>query len=75
LSLIIKARDNQHTAGQVLNRADDRYREAAKTQKETASDYATTPPAKPPVPGTSSSSSVSFGGNKPEFKTIYTRPR
>jgi hypothetical protein len=29
LSLIIKALDDQHTAGQVLNRADDKYREAA----------------------------------------------
>lgn len=29
LPLIIKAFDNRHTAGQVLNRADDRYRNAA----------------------------------------------
>jgi hypothetical protein len=49
--------------------------EVTKTEKETAPDYTPTPPAKPPVPGTSSSSSVSFGGNKPDFKTIYTRPR
>ena len=32
--LIIKALDNQHTAGQVLNRADDRYRDAAKLFRE-----------------------------------------
>ena len=34
LPLILKALDNQHTAGQVLNRADDRYREAAKLFRE-----------------------------------------
>ena len=35
LPLIIKALDNQHTAGQVLNRADDRYQDAAPLFRET----------------------------------------
>jgi hypothetical protein len=49
--------------------------EVTTTEKQTEPDYAPAPPGKPPVAGTSSSSSVSFGGNKPDFKTIYTRPR
>ena len=44
-----------------------------KTDKRTEPDYVPRPNAGPPVPGTSSSSNVSFGG-KPDFETIYQRP-
>ena len=43
-----------------------------KTDKRTEPDYVPRPNAGPPVPGTSSSSNVSFGG-KPDFQTIYRR--
>jgi uncharacterized sporulation protein YeaH/YhbH (DUF444 family) len=43
-----------------------------KTDKRTEPDYVPRPNSGPPVPGTSSSSNVSFGG-KPDFQTIYRR--
>jgi hypothetical protein len=45
------------------------------TTKETEPDLTPHPNPSIPVPGTSSSSSVSFGGDgKPAFETIYRRP-
>ena len=44
-----------------------------KTQTQSEPDYTPRPGAGPPVPGTSSSSSVSFGGSKPNFEMIYQR--
>ncbi len=43
-----------------------------KTDTQTEPDYTPRPNAGPPVPGSSSSSSVSWG-NKPDFETIYRR--
>ncbi len=43
-----------------------------KTEKQTEPDYTPRPNAGPPIPGTSSGSSVSFG-DKPNFETIYRR--
>lgn len=43
-----------------------------KTEKKTEPDYTPRPNAGPPIPGTESSSNVSFG-SKPNFETIYRR--
>lgn len=47
-----------------------------KTEKTTEPDYTPQPGPNrgPALPGVESSSSVSFGGNKPDFKTVYVRP-
>lgn len=50
-----------------------RKMDVQKTDKKTEPDYVPRPNAGPPIPGTSSSSNVSFGG-KPNFETIYRRP-
>jgi len=45
------------------------------TEKNSDPDYAAPHSiGKPVLPTTSSSSNVSFGGSKPDFKTVYTRP-
>ena len=44
-----------------------------KTDKRTDPDYVPRPNAGPPLPGTSSSSNVSFGSGKGDFQTIYRR--
>ena len=45
------------------------------TVKETDPDLTPHPNPKTPAPGTSSSSTVSFGGeSRPDFETIYRRP-
>jgi hypothetical protein len=48
------------------------------TQTQTSSDPDYTPQAHPDtgpaLPGTSSSSGVSFGGSKEDFRTVYIRP-
>ena len=46
------------------------------TEKSADPDYTPkgTPSTGPALPSTESSSSMSFGGNKPDFKTVYTRP-
>ena len=46
------------------------------TEKTSDPDYTPkgTPSKGPALPSTESSSSMSFGGNKPDFKTVYTRP-
>jgi len=44
------------------------------TEKQSDPDYTPQPgPGHVALPATSSSSSLSFGGNKGEFKTVYTR--
>lgn len=48
--------------------------EITSTQKQTEPDFTPKPNAKPDVPGVSSSGGISFGGSRPDFKTVYTRP-
>jgi hypothetical protein len=49
--------------------------EVTTTSKQTDPDYTPQPGpgARPALPGTSSSSGLTFGGNKGDFKTVYTR--
>lgn len=48
--------------------------EATTTEKQNDPDYTQPPNRGPALPTTSSSSSLSFG-NKPDFKTLYTRAK
>ncbi len=48
--------------------------EVTTTQTTTDPDLAPRLGAGPPMPNTSTSSGMSFGGNKPDFKTVYTKP-
>ena len=48
--------------------------EATTTQTTTDPDLAPRLGAGPPMSTTSTSSGMSFGGNKPDFKTIYVKP-
>lgn len=49
--------------------------EVTTTSKQTDPDYTPQPGpgARPALPGTSSASGISFGSNKGDFKTVYTR--
>ena len=49
--------------------------EATTTQTTSDPDLAPRLGAGPPMPTTSTSSGMSFGGSKPDFKTIYIKPR
>jgi hypothetical protein len=78
--IVVVVKNQQLTiAKDDIDRIDARPLEGSKkpvvttTEKTTDPDYTPKPNASPAVPGTSSSSSVSFGG-KPDFKTVYTRP-
>ncbi len=81
-SIVVVAKNKQMTiAREDIDRLDARPVEAKKkpevttTEKTTDPDYTPHPPSSgTQVPAMSSSSSVSFGGNKPDFKTVYTRP-
>jgi hypothetical protein len=56
--------------------ADKKKPTVTKTQTSSDPDYTPQghPDTGPALPGTSSSGGVSFGGNKGDFKTVYTRP-
>jgi hypothetical protein len=45
-----------------------------RTEKQTPPDPVPNPRSGPALPGTSTSSNVSLGGNKPDFETVYRRP-
>jgi hypothetical protein len=80
-AIVVVAKDKQLTVHKdEIDRLDARSPaksskpQVTTTSKQTDPDYTPQPgPGHTAVPGDSSSSNLSFGGNKGEFKTVYTR--
>jgi hypothetical protein len=79
-AIVVIAKDKQITIHKdEIDRLDSRPPSTSKkpevttAEKQTDPDYTPQPGGRTPMPGTSTSSGVSFGGNKGDFKTVYTR--
>jgi hypothetical protein len=79
--IVVVVKNKQMTiAKEDIERIDARPVETKKKPEVTTTQTTTDPDpaprlgAGPPMSTTSTSSGLSFGGNKPDFKTIYTRP-
>jgi hypothetical protein len=80
-AIVVVAKDKQLTVHKdEIDRLDARppakpsKHEVTTTEKRTDPDYTPQPgPGHTALPSTSTSSGLSFGGNKGEFKTVYTR--
>ena len=80
--IVVVAKNKQTTiAREDIERIDARPVEPKKKPEAGATTQTTADPdlaprlgAGPPMSTTSTSSGMSFGGNKPDFKTIYTKP-
>ncbi len=79
--IVVVVKNKQTTiAKDDVERIDARPMEAKKKPETTTTQTTTDPDivphlgAGPPMAQTSTSSGMSFGGNKPDFKTVYTKP-